>query len=171
MRARFLGSGDATSAGRAEPSGCGLRRRTPGSRYVHHGARHRIGANEPELVPGAVLTITPAKTLRCEFGPSAATCLVPGDGFVHAPKVQGGRTPAAVSVDASGALTWIPDPGEDPFHLAEVAGGRFSILGYDRTYTAAGWTITPDTHGTTITNDRTNHGMFISVDNATVNSV
>lgn len=130
-----------------------------------------LGPNEPELVPGAVLTITPAKTLRCEFGPSAATCLVPGDGFVHAPKVQGGRTPAAVSVDASGALTWIPDPGEDPFHLAEVAGGRFSILGYDRTYTAAGWTITPDTHGTTITNDRTNHGMFISVDNATVNSV
>ncbi len=39
------------------------------------------------------------------------------------------------------------------------------VLNYGQTYHINGWTILPSFDGTRFTNDRTGHGMFVSVDN------
>jgi hypothetical protein len=77
---------------------------------------------------------------------------------------------ASATVDASGSITWSPDPGEDPFPLMSLSDDNFSVLNYDQTYTAAGWTIQPTELGTTMTNDRTGHGMSISIDNTNLST-
>ena len=39
------------------------------------------------------------------------------------------------------------------------------MLNYGQNYNINGWTIWPTGDGTCFTNDRTGHGMFISVEN------
>jgi hypothetical protein len=123
--------------------------------------------NGTEL-PGALLARTVSGKTRCVFNPAQVTCLVHGGFFPQAPPdpYRNGYQMASATVDVVGAIAWSPDPGEDPFPLASLSDDNFSILNYDQTYAADGWTIEPTEQGITITNDRTGHGMSISSDNA-----
>lgn len=83
-------------------------------------------------------------------------------GFTQAPLTNYGPHQHNVITDAAGN-----------FHFAE--GGNIGgagepnndvVLQYGQTYHAEGWTISPSFDGTRLTNDRTGHGMFVSIDNS-----
>lgn len=62
----------------------------------------------------------------------------------------------AAQVDDTGKLQYlgvgmVGDPDRD------------IVLHYGETYHLQGWTLLPTDHGTRFTNDRTGHGMFVSV--------
>jgi hypothetical protein len=64
-------------------------------------------------------------------------------------------------VISAGAFKW--DNGNIP-GTPEVMANDV-ILSYGQTYHLNGWTIIPTEDGTRFTNDSTNHGMFVSIDN------
>jgi hypothetical protein len=88
--------------------------------------------------------------VACEHGP----------GFPQAPMSQYGSHLDLAVIHASGAFNW--DDGN-------IGGGGTPqndvVLTYGQTYHNAGWTIQPNSDGTRFTNDRTGHGMFVSVEN------
>ena len=64
-------------------------------------------------------------------------------------------------VISAGAFKW--DNGNIP-GTPEVMANDV-ILSYGQTYHLNGWTMIPAEDGTRFTNDSTNHGMFVSIDN------
>ena len=88
--------------------------------------------------------------VACEHGP----------GFPQAPISQYGSPFDLAVIHATGAFNWAD---------GNIGGGGTPqddvVLTYGQTYHIAGWTILPNSDGTRFTNDRTGHGMFVSVEN------
>ncbi len=62
-------------------------------------------------------------------------------------------------VNAAGAFHW------DDANIGAAHPESDVILNYGQTYHMQGWTILPTEDGTRFTNDRTSHGMFVSIEN------
>jgi hypothetical protein len=92
--------------------------------------------------------VTPDSTLS-SIGPDAVVCQ--GE-FTQAPQ------------PGAGAVT----TGDGTFHW-EVGdlnvANQTTTMAYGQTYHRGNWTIYPDESGTKFVNDRTGHGMFVSIDN------
>ncbi len=129
-------------------------------------------ALQPNEGSDTIVRTTSGKT-RCDIGADAVVCqYLPG--FPQAPVeppsncppppgtylkcVQGAHWDIAVVNDVGG-FRWdignIPGAQEENDH----------VLAYGQTYQARGWTILPTIEGTRFTNDRTGHGMFVSIEN------
>jgi hypothetical protein len=67
--------------------------------------------------------------------------------------LDGGRA-NGVRLTSQGQITWL---------VGNLGDIPVVTLDY-RTYSAVGWTINADEDGTRFTNDRTGHGMTVSVD-------
>ncbi len=80
--------------------------------------------------------------------------------FSQAPTVGGppyNETANGVSVNTDGTLSW---------SLGDMNSGRtYTTLTYGHGYHHGNWTIYADETGTKFTNDRTGHGMFVSIEN------
>lgn len=115
-------------------------------------------AFDPPLAGGAVWVKTPSGKTLCQI-------LVLEDPGPHEPtrtdRVACGvefsyPAPACcVAVDADGEFDWFNGNAGNP---------DFITLEYGIAYHALGWTIEPAPEGTTFSNDRTGHGMSVSVD-------
>ncbi len=97
---------------------------------------------------------------HCAMGPNDTAC-GPRDqtfnGFPQAPIDDMGNHWNGAIVNAAGAFHWSQgDIGP---------GNPDAILYYGQTYHMQGWTILSSIDGTRFTNDRTGHGMFVSVEN------
>ncbi|MCV7154342.1 hypothetical protein [Mycolicibacterium pyrenivorans] len=90
----------------------------------------------------------------CQLSGGSVTCLV--DFVVNTP-IRYGAPANGVSVNTLGDFESTPgDAGQQPYNT----------LDYEVEYRTLGWTITPTREGTTFTNDRTGHGMTVSVEGA-----
>lgn len=83
------------------------------------------------------------------------------DGFPGSPLTPDGYHSTQADVNAAGRLTWnyanLPAAGEnDPAYD--------TVLTYGQPFHSYGWTVDPSFEGTRFTNDRTGHGMFVSID-------
>jgi hypothetical protein len=87
--------------------------------------------------------------VACEHGP----------GFPQAPVSKYGFHYDLAVVEASGAFRW------DNGNIGGGAQQNDIVLNYGQTYHIHGWTITPSYEGTRFTNDRTDHGMFVAIEN------
>jgi hypothetical protein len=119
----------------------------------------------------------PPTTSRPSTGPPGGEVLVPQNGYVFI-ETKSGKTRCQISaeeVDCESAFTNAPAVNGVPANgIRLTAGGQVQwIVGNlgdipvetidYRTYSAEGWTIVADADGTRFTNDRTGHGMFLSV--------
>jgi hypothetical protein len=100
---------------------------------------------------GYVFIETKSGQTRCQIDEHAVGCEAP---FTNTP-IQDGVRANGVNLTADGAVQWI---------VGNVGDIPVVTIDY-RTYTAAGWTIVSTTDGTRFTNQRTGHGMFVSIDN------
>ena len=73
--------------------------------------------------------------------------------FAHSPLI-GAQRANNVYVSADGAMRWLVG------NLAVIPAVKVD----DRIYVTLGWTIVATTEDTLFTNDRTGHGMFVSID-------
>jgi hypothetical protein len=87
---------------------------------------------------------------RCQINVTAVGCEAP---FTNAPEIDGAQA-NGVEISADGKNRWLLGNLGDPPVVA---------LDY-RTYSAQGWTIVATEAGTRFTNDRTGHGMFVSLE-------
>jgi hypothetical protein len=87
---------------------------------------------------------------RCQIDVTAVGCEAP---FTNAP-VLDGEPSNGVETTADGKTRWLVGNLGDP---------PVVTLDY-RTYSAQGWTINATEAGTRFTNDRTHHGMFVSLE-------
>jgi hypothetical protein len=86
---------------------------------------------------------------RCQISRTSVGC----EGqFANSP-VKDGVPANGVNVTADGNLRWL---------VGNLGDIPVVTLDY-RTYDAAGWTIAAAESGTRFTNDRTGHGMFVSI--------
>jgi hypothetical protein len=100
--------------------------------------------------------VTQSHKVLCAVTPDSS--LPPGEHvvcqghFAQAPELG-----AAAVTDGDGAFRW------------EVGnlnvGNPTTTMAYGQTYHHGNWTINPDETGTRFLNDRTGHGMFVSIDN------
>ncbi|WP_255604940.1 hypothetical protein [Mycolicibacterium xanthum] len=116
---------------------------------------------EPQPTPPSPGTVLPAQNgyvfietksgkTRCQLDEQEVGC---ESSFVNAPEIDG--TPAnGVRLSADGDISWV---------LGNLGAIPTVTLDY-QTYSAVGWTIDADQNGTRFTNDRTGHGMAISVE-------
>jgi hypothetical protein len=87
---------------------------------------------------------------RCQIDVTAVGCEAP---FTNAP-VLDGEPANGVETTADGKTRWlVGNLGDPPVVTLEY-----------RTYSAQGWTIDAAEAGTRFTNDRTRHGMFVSLE-------
>ncbi len=68
--------------------------------------------------------------------------------------MQDGVRANGVNLSADGTVDWV---------LGNLGDIPVVTIDY-RTYSAEGWTIAASSDGTRFTNDRTGHGMFVSVE-------
>jgi hypothetical protein len=87
----------------------------------------------------------------CEYNP----------GFPHAPASATGTHWNLAVVKGTGAFNW--DAGNIGGSAEALADDI--VLNYGQTYHINGWTILPSFDGTRFVNDRTGHGMSVSIDN------
>lgn len=87
---------------------------------------------------------------RCQIAAGSVGCEAP---FTNSPLTEGEHA-NGVNVSADGAVQWV---------LGNLGAIPTVTIDY-RTYQAQGWTIAADIDGTRFTNDRTGHGMFVSID-------
>jgi hypothetical protein len=99
---------------------------------------------------GYVFIETKSGKTRCQISAKEADCEAQ---FTNSP-VMDGRHANGVTVTAAGAIRWVVG------NLGDIPA---VTLDY-QTYRAQGWTIAADSSGTRFTNDRTAHGMFVSID-------
>jgi hypothetical protein len=100
---------------------------------------------------GYVFIETKSGHTRCQIDEQAVGCEAQ---FTNAP-IQDGVRANGVNLTADGAVEWI---------VGNLGDIPVVTIDY-RTYTAAGWTIVATSDGTRFTNQRTGHGMFVSIDN------
>ncbi len=99
---------------------------------------------------GYVFIQTKTGKTRCQLNTREVGC---ESAFTNAPEIDG--LPAnGVRLSADGDLSWVVG------NLGDIPA---TTLDY-RSYSAVGWTIDADQNGTRFTNDRTGHGMVISVE-------
>jgi hypothetical protein len=87
---------------------------------------------------------------RCQIDATAVGCEAQ---FTNAPKIDGEQA-NGVETSADGKNRWlVGNLGDPPVVKLEY-----------RTYSAQGWTVVATEAGTRFTNDRTYHGMFVSLE-------
>ncbi|EUA23915.1 putative lpqJ [Mycobacterium xenopi 3993] len=114
----------------------------------------RVPAGAIPLPPdenGYVFIETKSGKTRCQIDVESVGCEAP---FTNSPMTEGEHA-NGVNVTAAGAVQWV---------LGNLGAIPAVTIDY-RTYTAQGWTITATVDGTRFTNDRTGHGMFVSIEN------
>jgi hypothetical protein len=87
---------------------------------------------------------------RCQLDEESVACEAL---FTNAP-MQDGVRPNGVNVTADGSLSWI---------VGNLGDIPVVTIDY-RTYSAVGWTIDATADGTRFTNQRTKHGMSVSIE-------
>ncbi len=100
---------------------------------------------------GYVFIETKSGTTRCQINKDSVGCEAP---FTNSP-MQDGERANGVSITANGTVQWV---------LGNLGAIPTVTIDY-KTYNAQGWTISATADGTRFTNDRTGHGMFVSLDN------
>jgi hypothetical protein len=100
---------------------------------------------------GYVFIETKSAQTRCQLDEQAVGCEAQ---FTNTP-IQDGVRANGVNLTADGAVEWI---------VGNLGDIPVVTIDY-RTYSAVGWTIVATTEGTRFTNQRTGHGMFVSIDN------
>jgi hypothetical protein len=99
---------------------------------------------------GYVFIETKTGQTRCQINANNVGCQAQ---FTDSP-MQDGEHANGVNINASGSVQWV---------LGNL--GDFSAVTIDyHTYGAEGWTIAASEDGTRFTNDRTGHGMFVSIE-------
>ena len=99
---------------------------------------------------GYVFIATKSGQTRCQIDQQSVGCEAP---FTNAP-MQNGVRANGVNLSADGNVSWIVgNLGDIPVQTIDY-----------RTYSAAGWTIDATSDGTRFTNQRTRHGMFVSIE-------
>jgi hypothetical protein len=99
---------------------------------------------------GYVFIATKSGQTRCQIDQQSVGCEAP---FTNAP-LQNGVRANGVNLSADGNVSWIVgNLGDIPVQTIDY-----------RTYSAAGWTIDATSDGTRFTNQRTRHGMFVSIE-------
>jgi hypothetical protein len=99
---------------------------------------------------GYVFIETKSGTTRCQIASGNVGCEAP---FTNSPLTEGEHA-NGVNISADGSVQWV---------LGNLGAIPTVMIEY-RTYEAQGWTIAADVDGTRFTNDRTGHGMFVSID-------
>lgn len=100
---------------------------------------------------GYVFIETKSGETRCQIAADNVGCEAQ---FTDSPIVDGEHA-NGVSITADGNVQWV---------LGNLGAIPTVTIDY-RTYDAQGWTITATSSGTRFTNNRTRHGMFVSIDN------
>lgn len=99
---------------------------------------------------GYVFIETKSGRTRCQISTQTVGCEA---SFTNSPMQNGERT-NGVSISANGKVQWV---------LGNL--GAIPVVTIDYlTYDAQGWTIEASVAGTRFTNNRTRHGMFVSID-------
>ncbi|RFD24701.1 hypothetical protein MUBE_12395 [Mycobacterium uberis] len=99
---------------------------------------------------GYVFIETRSGVTRCQISTTSVGCEAP---FTHSP-MQDGEHANGVNVTANGSVQWV---------LGNLGAIPTVTIDY-KTYNAQGWTINGTVDGTRFTNNRTGHGMFVSID-------
>jgi len=99
---------------------------------------------------GYVFIETKSGTTRCQINKESVGCEAP---FTNSP-MQDGEHTNGVNITADGSVQWVLG------NLGDIPTIPIDYL----TYSAQGWTILATPGGTRFTNDRTRHGMFVSID-------
>lgn len=99
---------------------------------------------------GYVYIETKSGKTRCQISQTAVGC----EAQFANPPVEDGIPATGVNVTSDGNLRWV---------VGNLGDIPTVPLDY-RTYEAAGWTIVASESGTRFTNDRTGHGMFVSIE-------
>ncbi len=99
---------------------------------------------------GYVFIETKSGTTRCQINKDTVGCEAP---FTHSP-LQDGEHANGVSITSGGSVQWV---------LGNLGAIPTVTIDY-KTYGAQGWTIDATEAGTRFSNDRTGHGMFVSVE-------
>jgi len=99
---------------------------------------------------GYVFIETKSGKTRCQISRTAVGCEAQ---FAH-PPVKDGVPANGVNVTADGNVRWLVG------NLGDIPAVTLDYRAYD----AAGWTIAAAESGTRFTNDRTGHGMFVSIE-------
>ena len=102
---------------------------------------------------GYVFIETKSGRTRCQISADTVGCEAE---FTNSP-LKDGQHANGVDITADGKVSWI---------LGNLGDIPTVTLDY-RKYAAQGWTITATVDGTRFTNDRTGHGMFVSIDKVT----
>lgn len=99
---------------------------------------------------GYVFIETKSGLTRCQINKDSVGCEAP---FTNSP-LQDGEHANGVSITAGGSVQWV---------LGNLGAIPTVTIDY-KTYDAQGWTINASPAGTRFSNNRTGHGMFVSVD-------
>jgi hypothetical protein len=99
---------------------------------------------------GYVFIETKSGLTRCQISKESVGCEAP---FTNSP-LQDGEHANGVSISSGGSVQWV---------LGNLGAIPTVTIDY-KTYAAQGCTINATTDGTRFTNDRTGHGMFVSID-------
>ncbi|MDT5334096.1 MAG: hypothetical protein QOF31_5393 [Mycobacterium sp.] len=101
---------------------------------------------------GYVFIETKSGKTRCQLNEEEVGCEAQ---FTNSPVLDGGHA-NGVRLTANGELSWL---------VGNLGDIPVVTLDYG-TYSAVGWTIDAGEEGTRFTNDRTGHGMTVSIDGA-----
>ena len=99
---------------------------------------------------GYVFIETKSGITRCQINNDTVGCEAP---FTNSP-MQDGERANGVSISAGGSVQWV---------LGNLGAIPTVTIDYKK-YGAQGWTIDATEAGTRFSNDRTGHGMFVSVE-------
>jgi hypothetical protein len=99
---------------------------------------------------GYVFIETKSGQIRCQIDEQAVGCEAQ---FTNTPMQDGVRA-NGVNLTADGTVGWI---------VGNLGDIPVVTIDY-RTYSAVGWTIVATSDGTRFTNQRTKHGMFVSIE-------
>lgn len=123
----------------------------PGAPAAPTGPTNAAGAIPlPPDQNGYVFIETKSGVTRCQINKDSVGCEAP---FTNSP-LQDGEHANGVSISAAGKVQWVLG------NLGAIPTVRIDY----QTYAAQGWTIVAGADGTRFTNDRTKHGMFVSID-------
>jgi hypothetical protein len=99
---------------------------------------------------GRVFIETKSGQTRCQIDSDSVGCEAQ---FTNSP-LQDGEHANGVNITASGSVQWVLG------NLGDIPTVKIDY----RTYDAEGWTIAATEDGTRFTNERTGHGMFVSIE-------